>query len=126
MGIGISIPLFQSGGAVSGIGEAVESQKATAEGVEAFERTFLQRAHTSQMNLNAAKLRVIANRKGVVAAKENLEIVNKRAEIGMATTLDVLDAQIAYLQSESDLIGSVGDFRSALAEWDYVTTKSKD
>ncbi len=30
MGIGISIPLFQSGGAVSGIGQSVELQKATA------------------------------------------------------------------------------------------------
>jgi outer membrane protein len=126
MGIGVEIPLFQGGSAITGVGQSVELQQATAESVELFERTFLQRAHAAQMNLHSAALRVVAGRKGVVAAEMDLAIINKRAEIGTATTLDQLDSQLAYLQSKSDLIGAVGDFRSALAEWDYVTAKAKN
>lgn len=126
MGVGVQIPLFQSGGAISGIGEQAKSQKATAEGVEQFERTFLQRAHTAQLNLASAQLRVVAARKEVVSAKADLDIIMRRAELGMQTILDVLDSQVAWLQSQSDLIGSVGDFRSAMAEWDYVSAKAKE
>jgi outer membrane protein TolC len=126
MGIGVQIPFFQGGGAVSGIGQSVELQQATWEGVDSFERSFLQRAHAAQMNLNSADQQVVAGRRGEVAAQANLDIITKRVELGMNTILDLLDAQLAYIQAKSDLIGAVGSFRNAMAEWDYVTAKAKD
>lgn len=121
VGVGVEIPLFQGIGAITGIGNSVRKKQAAEMTAETFNRAFLQQAYSSRFDLKSARLRVLSARKAVEFSQSNLEIVEKRSELGMATSLEQLDAQIAYQKARSDLIGAVGDFRIALAEWDYVT-----
>lgn len=125
MGISVEIPLFQSFGAISGIGRSCRTVQATRMGAESYERTFLQRSYAAKLNLRAARLRVISALKAKKHASANLEIVNNRSELGMVTSLELLDAQLAYKNAQSNLIGAISDFNTAMAEWEYVTAKAE-
>jgi outer membrane protein TolC len=124
MGVAIEIPLFQGFGAITGIGQSARQQQAARLGATTAERAFLQRAYAAKMTVRASRLRVQSANKAIASSRANLDIVEKRAELGMAASLEQLDAQLAYLTAKSNLIGAVSDFNIALAEWDYVTSRS--
>ncbi len=126
MGIAVEIPLLQGLGRVTGIGQTVRAKQQARVGVEQFNRSFLQRAYASKLNLRSARLRVASARKGVAASQANLEIVESRATLGMATSLEQLDARLAYLRGRSDLIGAISDFHIALADWEYVSAQTEE
>ncbi|MHA1569348.1 MAG: TolC family protein, partial [Alphaproteobacteria bacterium] len=126
MGIGVEIPLFEGLGRITGIGQTQQQVRSTRLQVEDYNRSFLQRAHAARLNLRAARLRVISARKATKHTAANLEIVNSRAQLGMATNLEQLDAQFAYRSAQSDLISAVSDFYIALAEWEYVTASTQN
>ena len=125
MGISVEIPLFQSFGAISGIGRSCRTTQATRMGAESYERTFLQRTYAAKLDLRAARLRVVSALKAKKHAAANLEIVNNRSELGMATNLELLDAQLSYKNAQSNLIAAISDFNTAMAEWEYVTAKAE-
>lgn len=126
MGVGVQIPLFQGFGAASGVGQSVWKYRQAKVEADDSQRQFLQRAYAAQLDLRSARLRVLSARKAVMHSQANLEIVAKRAELGMATNLEQLDARIAYQSAQSDLIGAVSDFHIALAEWEYVTERTEE
>jgi outer membrane protein len=126
LGVNLQIPLFRGFGRATGIGRAARNKHAAQAGYEEFSRTFVQRAYSSKLNLRSARLRVISARKAVKASAANLEIIESRAGLGMVTNLELLDAQIAYLQARSSLIGASSDFYVALADWEYVSAQSKE
>jgi len=126
MGVGVAIPLFQGFGAATGVGQSVYQYRQAKVEADDYRRQFLQRAYAAQLDLRSARLRVLSARKAVMSSQANLEIVAKRAELGMATNLEQLDAQIAYQSAQSELIGAVSDFHIALAEWDYVTQRTEE
>jgi len=125
MGVSVEIPLFQSFGAISGIGRSCRTTQATRMGAESYERTFLQRTYAAKLDLRAARLRVVSALKAKKHAAANLEIVNNRSELGMATNLELLDAQLSYKNAQSNLIAAISDFNTAMAEWEYVTAKAE-
>jgi len=126
MGITVEIPLFQGLRRVTGIGKTVRARQQASMAADQFNRTFLQRAYASKLNLRSARLRVMSARKAVQSSQANLEIVESRAGLGMATNLELLDARIAYLQARSDLISAISDFYVALADWEYASAQTED
>jgi len=126
MGIGVEIPLFQSFGAVSGIGSTCRQLHATRMNVESYRRTFLQRTFAARLNLRAGRLRVLSAQKATQSAEANLHIVESREQLGMANNLELLDAQLAYKTAQSNLISAISDFKIALADWEYVTAAADE
>jgi len=122
-GISISLPIFDSFS--GGFDIASKQQQLTKARLakDQFVRSFLQQSLSTKLSINAAKKRVLAAQKERVQADENLKIVTSRLELGLASNLDVLDAQLAYNQARSDVINSVSDFFIALANWEYVSEK---
>jgi len=43
----------------------------------------------------------------------------------MTSNLDLIDAQFAYTSARAATIRAVGNFYSALADYDYMTAKAK-
>jgi outer membrane protein TolC len=125
-GITVEIPLFQGLAAITGVGQTYRQKQAARMTADAFDAAFLQRAHTAQLDLRSARLRVLSSRRAVEFSRANLEIINKRAELGMATLLDQLNAQVTYVTAKGNLIGAIADFRSAMCDWVYATAKSEE
>ena len=123
-GINFEIPIFQSLGGVFGI---VKSHKTVAKSKQSrtdYTRSFLQQLHMAQLTLRSAKAQVEAAQKAQAFAKENLDIVSERHKLGMASNLDLLDAQVNYSRARSNFIRNVATFYGALADHDYLLEKS--
>lgn len=60
----------------------------------------------------------------IVLAKESLRLTEVRFQAGMATTIDVMDAQLAQDQALTEYYSSVASYLNALAKLDLVTGKN--
>ncbi len=67
------------------------------------------------LDLSTTQAALIPARLAVTAAQETQRVVGDRFEAGVATTLDVLDAQLAVLQAELDRTRVLADLRLAEA-----------
>jgi len=121
--LSLDIPVFQSLSGAFGITKAQKQVLAARLREDAFRRSFLQRTYTARLNRQAAVQRVVAAKKEMAFAEENMNIVKTRQVIGAATNLDLLDAQLTYIQAKSRMVSATADFRTASAEWEYVTAK---
>jgi outer membrane protein len=124
-GIQVEIPLFQSLGGVFGIAKSQKSVRASQSSREDFVRGFLQQYHLAQLTIRSAKKSVLAAQKSESFAAQSLEIVKGRHKVGMASNLNLLDAQFAYTRSRSETIRKLGDFYSALADYEYFSAKAE-
>jgi outer membrane protein len=57
----------------------------------------------------------------IVLAKEALRLTEVRFQAGMATTMDVMDAQLALDQALTGYYNSLSAYLTAVAKWDLVT-----
>lgn len=121
IGIALGIPLFEGGR----IGAAVGAQKATlAAARERLRKLELQirlEVETALFGLQSARERIEATRKAVDQARESLRIEQKRYELGKGTIVDVLDAQTALLDSETNYFQALADFHTARAQLKLAT-----
>lgn len=70
------------------------------------------------LNLQQAKERIIVASQGVKQAEENHRITSKRFAAGLASTSDVIDAEVALLQAKTNQTNSIVDFELAQARID--------
>lgn len=68
-------------------------------------------------NLQSARARVDATRRNLALAKENLDISTYSYREGMATILDVLQAQLSWLQIYENAIAAHYDYALAIAAY---------
>ena len=114
------MPLFDSLRGAFGIVEARKQRKQAEISREDVERGLLQRAMSARRSMNNAYLRIGASGKSRAFADENLKTVRERQQIGEASYLEVLDAQLSYVQARTDYVRAVADFLRAEAEWRYL------
>lgn len=74
-------------------------------------------------NMYNAHRRVDAARASLDLARENLDMSIYSYGEGMATILDVLQAQISWLQIYQNVVAAYYDYAMAIASYDYVTAK---
>jgi outer membrane protein TolC len=66
--------------------------------------------------LRAAQVKIDITRASVLAANEDLRVVNERYRVGAATILDVLNSQEALAQADVDAITAQFDYLKAKAQ----------
>ncbi len=66
------------------------------------------------MNIDNANKRIDVSEKAVETAKENLRIEALKFETGSGTSIDVIDAQTAFLRAETDYYQALYDRRLAI------------
>lgn len=88
-----------------------------AEANEADARREVVAALTTQFAaLEAARVRIEITQASVLAATEDLRVVNERYRVGAATILDVLTSQEAVAQAEVDAVTARFDYLNARAQ----------
>jgi outer membrane protein len=107
--VNVSVPLFTGGQISSSIRQAQERNNADAAAIEGARRTALQDVARAWNQLLGARASLTANEEQVRAARIAFEGVRQEAQVGLRTTLDVLNAQQELRSAELSLINARRD-----------------
>nr|WP_035036141.1 TolC family outer membrane protein [Caulobacter sp. AP07] len=99
-----SVPIFTGGLTSSQIRAAIEQENAARIAVEGAKRAALQQISTAWNNLLASRANLISNEEQVRATKIAFEGVRQEQQVGLRTTLDVLNAQLELANAEVALV----------------------
>jgi outer membrane protein len=109
----LSVPVYQGGQEYSAVRQAKQSEQQSAKLVDDARRTAVQNAVQSWETLVAAKAAANSTRAQIQANSIALEGVEREAIVGSRTTLDVLNAQQALLQSQVTLVQNLAQVVTA-------------
>ncbi|MBR5132139.1 MAG: TolC family protein [Alistipes sp.] len=76
--------------------------------------------HDGWTNIERTWQRVVAAQESMTIAEENLEISTFAYNEGQTTILDVLQAQISWLQTYRNMLAAHYDYQMAVAEYRYI------
>jgi outer membrane protein TolC len=113
--VSLSWSLWDAGRRGAQQGEARAMASALRYRVEDFDRSLSFEIRQRSLELDSSRAAVAASEDGLRAAVESERVVNERYHAGVATTTDVLDAQVARLQAELDRMRALANVRLAEA-----------
>jgi len=114
VGISVSLPLYAGGGIDSQIREALAKEEAASDQLESTRRQLLENVRSSWLGVNSGIALVHAQQQLLNSAGKKLESTRVGKEVGIRTTLDVLQAEQAYYDAQTSL---------ASAKYDYLTAR---
>jgi outer membrane protein len=109
----LSVPLYQGGVEYSAVRQARQQQQQTSRLIDDAKRTAVQNAIQAWDTLVAAKASADSTRAQIRANQIALEGVEREAIVGSRTTLDVLNATQALLQSRTTLVQNLSQVITA-------------
>jgi outer membrane protein len=109
----LSVPLYQGGAEYAAVRQAKQSEQQTARLVADAQRTAVQAAVNAWETLAAATAAADSTRSQIRANAVALEGVEREAIVGSRTTLDVLNAQQALLNSRVTLVQNLSQLVTA-------------
>ncbi|MEP7118269.1 MAG: TolC family protein [Acidobacteriota bacterium] len=113
--LNVSWQFWDSGRAKADRVEALANQSALTERRREVAAQIRADVRKAIVDLTTSRAALVPVRLAIVAAQETRRVVNDRFEAGVATTLDVLDAQLAEMQAELDRARVLADIRLAEA-----------
>ena len=102
--ITLTVPIYQGGAEYAGVRQARQTEQQSRKTVDDTRRQVIQAALSSWETLVAARAAIESTRAAVRANEIALEGTQREAIVGSRTTLDVLNAEQALLQSRSTLV----------------------
>ena len=106
----LTIPIFQGGAEYSAIRQARQQEQQAIKSLDDQRRAATQQAISAFQNYVSAKATIVSNRAAIRANEIALEGVQREAIVGSRTTLDVLNAEQALLNSRVTLVQSLANF----------------
>jgi outer membrane protein TolC len=111
--VNVSWPLFDGGRARGEMAEAAALTRATQERLAEFDATLAVEIRQRLSERVSSRAAIDAATDAVRSAAEARRVVGDRFAAGVATSTDVLDAQVALLQAELDRTQAVASARLA-------------
>lgn len=105
-GATVSVPLFTGGLNRSRVAQALERANAAQINVEGQRRTVLQSVSSAYAQMTASRASVQAGEQAVRAASVAAEGVRQEAQVGLRTTLDVLNQELELRSAEVALVSA--------------------
>ena len=113
--LNVSWQFWDSGRAQADRVEALANQSALTERQREVETQIRADVRKALVDVATSRAALVPVRLAITAAQETRRVVNDRFEAGVATTLDVLDAQLSEMQAELDRARVLADIRLAEA-----------
>jgi len=104
VGLQFQIPLYQGGAINSREREAVANKEKALDDVEAARREAELRTRQSYLNVASTVAQVSAYEQALTSSKSQLDSTNLGYEVGVRTSVDVLNAQQQYYQAKYNLL----------------------
>ncbi len=98
--VNVSWPLFDGGRAHANQAAALAQAEATSDQIEDFDTGVAVEIRQRVLDLQSNRAALQASGDAVAAAAEARRVVGERFDAGVATSTDVLDAQVALLQAQ--------------------------
>lgn len=102
VGVSLNWSLWDGGRTKAEVAEAASLASAARERLAEFDTVLALEIHQRSLDLASARAQIDAAREEVRSATEARRVVQERFTAGVATTTDLLDAQVALLQAELD------------------------
>lgn len=116
VGIGVSLPLFDGGRVDAQVRQERAGLAGARERLRKLELQIRQDVETALLSLDASNRQLAVGKQAVALAEEALRIERLKYEMGRGTALDVLDAQAALLQAQTDVARTMADSNIARAK----------
>jgi len=117
----VRLPVFNSFGDYAQVRQAREDLRRAELLAQDAERQWGLRARSAALALDSARQRIAVARKGVDYADANLQTVARRYEAGVASNIDLIDAQTTAHQARALLIQATYDAAIARVELERAT-----
>lgn len=104
-----SVPIFTGGLTTSQVRAATERENAARSATESAKRTAIQQVSNAWSNLLASRAQLGSNEEQVRATRIAFEGVRQEQQVGLRTTLDVLNAQLELSNAELALVSARRD-----------------
>jgi outer membrane protein len=118
VGVNLSWTAWDAGRTRAEVLEAASLTEATRQRLAEFDSTLALEVRQRTLELDSARAQIAAAGEGVRAAAEARRVVQERFAAGVATSTDLLDAQVALLQAEVDRTRALANVRLASARLD--------
>jgi outer membrane protein TolC len=116
LGVVAIVPLFHSFQDYAGLQREREALQQMNRLQEDYESAVQLQVQQSSLNLAAAEKRIAIAEKTVEEAAENVRIVNNSYQVGLLSSLDVVDAEVINIQAKARRIEARYDFFLAKAQ----------
>ncbi len=115
-GILLQMPVFAGGQVQSRVREENALLEAARERLRKLELQIRLEVETAFLNIQAARERLEALTKAGEQAEESLRIEREKYELGKGSITDVLDAQTALLDTQTNYCRAMADYHTAQAQ----------
>ena len=123
--VAVSMNLFDGFATDARVASARASMVRARETRDALNRNLEGEVRQTVQEYQLAVEREALGRRTVESASENLNLVQQKYNVGSATILDLIDAQVQLQRAQSDLVSALADIRIAEAALDRVRGKSE-
>jgi outer membrane protein TolC len=116
VGVVVDIPIFEGGRIEARVRQEKARLLAAQERLRRLELQVQLDVETATLNIASAARRVQATEKAIEQAQESLRIEREKYDLGKGSITDVLDAQSALLDSQTNYYRALADYNVALAQ----------
>ena len=117
VGVLFSVPLFEGGRIGARIRRERSRLGAQQQALRKLELQIRLEVETATSNIESTRARIAVTQKAVEQAKESLRIERSTYDLGKGAIVDVLDAQSAMLDSQTNYYRALADYNTALAQF---------
>jgi outer membrane protein TolC len=121
VGVVVDIPIFEGGRVNARIRQEKARLLAAQERLRRLQLQIHLDIETAVLNISSSTQRVKAIEKAVEQAKESLRIEREKYDLGKGAIVDVLDAQSAVLESQTNYYRALADLNIAIAQMKLAT-----
>ncbi len=121
LGVVMSVPLFEAG-AIKAKVQRQEAQLQVAKAnLHKLELRIRLEVESAELNIGSARERVRATEKSIAQAKESFRIEQEKYNLGRGSITNVLDAQAALLDAETNYYQALSDYNTSVAQLRLAT-----
>lgn len=121
IGVVLSVPLFEGGRVSAKVSEETAILAAARDRLKKLDLQIRQETETAALDVLSNTARFKATEKSIEQAKESFRIESLKYEMGKGSLTDVLDAQSAQLQAETNYFRALTDYHTAMARLRLAT-----
>jgi outer membrane protein len=104
VGLQLQVPLYQGGGTASRVRQAVLNKQKALNDVDIARRQMSQDTQRAYLNLSTSIAQVKAYEQALVSSQSQLESTHVSYDVGLRTSVDVLNAQQQLFSAKRDLL----------------------
>jgi outer membrane protein len=104
VGLQLQLPLYQGGGTTSRVRQALLNKQKAVNDLDIAKRQTSQETQRAYLNLNTSIAQVKAFEQALASSQNQLESTHVSYDVGLRTSVDVLNAQQQLFSAKRDLL----------------------